>query len=550
MVKFTSLRESTAAATFIGLGVAGVWYACTRWLFYGTAEAVAPALGAIVIAGVMPSLIMKRTAKRQLFDARFSMSQRLDAFEKHACINIVDNNDRLTEVNEKLLELTGYKRDELIGRPVTDLYDSSINKLATEIKSSLRRGESWEGETPLRRKDAAIVYTQTTIMPLFDTAGDWAGSISIRTDVSRTNELIAERHTAQTLYELREDIWIIESETEILSYMNQTAETRFGFNDESYRGKSILELGCETAITGVLEACRALKTEGKTSARFEIELMGMPTDVSIKFLRGHKNAGRYLILITDISERLEQEQQKAAFVSTVSHELRSPLTSIKGAMGLLLAKSAGELPDKAVSLLEIAHRNADRLILIINDILDLDKITSGQIEAQIEDVDLAVLVREADQATAMLQQRFGVKVELIGTAQPVPFSTDPNRFIQVLTNLLSNAYKFSNPNSTIYVAVEDADDHVRVSVKDAGQGIPMDERHKIFGRFSDMANSDRALKGGTGLGLNICKAIVENLGGTIGFDTAEGVGSTFYFCLPKAVPQSAQIVKDMSKRSA
>jgi signal transduction histidine kinase len=174
--------------------------------------------------------------------------------------------------------------------------------------------------------------------------------------------------------------------------------------------------------------------------------------------------------------------------------------------------------------------------LIINDILDLDKIANGQMEFDIKDVDLAELVLEADQANAMLQQRFGVKVDLIGTQQPVRFHTDPNRFLQVLTNLLTNAYKFSKPNSRILIEVQDEADHVRVSVQDEGPGIPPDDQHKIFDRFVDMANSDRSAKGGTGLGLSICKAIVENLGGTIGFECENGVGTTFYFNLPKVLP--------------
>ena len=149
-------------------------------------------------------------------------------------------------------------------------------------------------------------------------------------------------------------------------------------------------------------------------------------------------------------------------------------------MGLLLARSAGELPDKALDLLEIAHRNADRMILIMNDILDLDKICNGQMEFEIKNVDLAELISETDQANMMLQQSFGVKVELIGTHVPVHLRTDPNRFIQVLTNLLSNAYKFSRPNSRILIEVQDISDHVRVSVRDEGLGILPDERYKKF----------------------------------------------------------------------
>ncbi|MEP4068949.1 ATP-binding protein, partial [Sulfitobacter sp.] len=149
-----------------------------------------------------------------------------------------------------------------------------------------------------------------------------------------------------------------------------------------------------------------------------------------------------------------------------------------------------------------------------------------------------------------LQQRFGMTVEMSGVDAPIPFYTDPNRFIQILTNLLSNAYKFSAPNSKILIEVKDAGGQMRISVTDEGQGIPAAEQHKIFTRFSDMTNSDRALKGGTGLGLNICKAIVETMGGTIGFDTQEGVGSTFYFYLPKATSRMKTLADASFRRSA
>jgi signal transduction histidine kinase len=219
----------------------------------------------------------------------------------------------------------------------------------------------------------------------------------------------------------------------------------------------------------------------------------------------------------------------------VSHELRSPLTSIKGAMGLLLSKATGELPPKAVGMLEIAHRNADRLILIINDILDLEKISSGEMEFELQDTDMAEIVREACKANDMLQQRFGVTLRTVGCDDPLPVRTDPNRIIQVLTNLLTNAYKFSKPGGTITIEINQEDSQLRVSVQDEGAGIPASEQHKIFERFADMTNADRATKGGTGLGLNICKAIIEGLGGTIEFESKEGVGSTFNILLPKTL---------------
>ena len=544
------LRNSAVISTASGLGIAALWYAASASLLSGTASETVPMFGAIALAAVVPPIVLNKKVRRKFHGSNLSMSQRLEALNKHALINIVNEKDELTEVNDKLLELTGYRRDELIGQPVRILYDAGVQEIAFEIRSHLRRGENWEGETPLRRKDGSTLFTQSTIMPLFDADGHWAGSVSARTDVTRTRALIAERQTAQTLYELRDDIWIIDSETEKFCYMNRAAKGRLNMGWEEIRNTQLEEFSRFHNIDEVLYACRDLRRTGEMTAQFEARFMNVPADISIKFLPNAQGAGRYLVLLNDISDRIEQEKRKSAFISTVSHELRSPLTSIKGAMGLLLSQSAGELPEKAMDLLEIAHRNSDRLVLIINDILDLDKISNGQMEFEVVDVDLAELIGETDQANAMLQQRFGVQVNVTGTEKAIPFRTDPNRFIQVLTNLLTNAYKFSKPNGRILIDVQDEANHIRISVQDEGLGIPLSEQHKVFDRFADMSNSDRASKGGTGLGLNICKAIVENMGGSIGFETEEGRGTTFNFRLPKTLPDCVTAESTRSKRSA
>lgn len=534
-------KGDTAFSAALGCGLAAGWYGAASAVFPEAAGGIIPAAGAIGIAGFLPVVLGTRPFGQKAPEAARShsnMLKQLQALDMHAGINMVSNEGILSEVNDHLLALTGYDRKELIGQHVKMLYDEVSQSQTCDIRKFLEQGSTWQGETHLRRKDGSTLVTQATIIPIFDKKGNWAGSISARTDVTETSKLQAERHSAQTLNELRDDIWIIDAQTEKFSYLNGSAKERLKLVNEEYLEKDLGDFNLASEIESVLKACRALRASGDVTTQFEAELVGTPMYVSIKYLPDPRGAGRYLIVSTDISHRLEQEQRKSAFISTVSHELRSPLTSIKGAMGLLLSGSAGELPDKALALLEIAHRNADRLILIINDILDMDKISNGQMEFDISDVDLVELLKEADRANAMLQQRFGVVVTLSGADKPVFLKTDPNRFIQVLTNLMSNAYKFSPPNGRIVLDIADAGEHVRVSVKDEGQGIPLAEQGKIFDRFADMTNSDRAAMGGTGLGLSICKAIVENLGGTIGFDTEEGVGTTFFFNLPKNEPAS------------
>jgi len=528
-------NKRNAASLFFSSALAGGWYTATSALLSGQSGEFVPVVGAIVLAGITP-LVMPLARSRTEAE-NHSMAQRLRAFDSHAIVNIVDTKGLLEEVNDRFIALTGYTREQLIGKPVSMLYDDAFKELAAEIRACLKRGDTWQGETPLRCANGRMIYTQITVMPMYDEQGNWTGSISARTDVTRANELLAERDTAETLYELRDDIWIVDAETRGFSYMNRSAMRRTGWSDKAYTAKTLDDLSDESGNDAILNACEVLASSGEVITQLDTELLGKHFQVTIKMLQIGRAPGRFLIMLHDISDIIDEERMKSEFISMVSHELRSPLTSIKGSMGLLLSRAAGELPSKARALLEISHRNADRLVLIINDILDLEKIANGRLEFNLEDTDIVSLLRETGDANASLEQRFGVRIQIENLNTPIWLNTDPNRVIQVLTNLLSNAAKFSKPGDRILVRAEDDPNELRISVTDKGQGIPMAEQHKVFQRFADLSNSNRAAKGGTGLGLSVCKAIVENLGGKIGFDSREGFGTTFYFTLPKKTSQ-------------
>jgi len=528
---FTTKR--TAGSFFLSSMLAGSWYTTTTAVLSGPTADSVPVVGAIALAGLVPLVAPMIWANTKTENANLNMAQKLQAFDSHAIVNIVDTKGLLEEVNDRFLALTGYSREQLIGQPVAMLYDDRFKALASEISSSLKRGETWQGETPLRCANGQMICTQVTVMPLYDEKGKWTGSITARTDVTRANQLLAERDTAETLDELRDDIWIVDAQTHNLSYMNRSAMRRVGWTDSAYTDRTLEDLAQETDCENILNACEALKSSDESMTQFVTELKGKDFQATIKMLQIGRAPGRFLIMLHDITDQVNEERTKSEFISMVSHELRSPLTSIKGSMGLLLSRAAGELPTKARALLEISHRNADRLVLIINDILDLEKIANGRLEFDLQETDIADLLRETSDANATLEQRFDVNIQVENTSKPVMLTTDPNRVIQVLTNLLSNAAKFSKPGDRILVSLEHTDEEIRVSVSDKGQGIPAGEQHKVFQRFADLSNSNRAAKGGTGLGLSVCKAIVENLGGKIGFDSREGFGTTFYFTLPK-----------------
>jgi len=245
------------------------------------------------------------------------------------------------------------------------------------------------------------------------------------------------------------------------------------------------------------------------------------------------NQGRFagsVLSFRDISQRYALDRLKDEFISTVSHELRTPLTSIRGALGLLSSGILGDVNDKAANLLRIALTNSDRLVRLINDILDLERIQSGREPLTFRAIHLADLVRQAIDGMQPVADAAGV--QLIHDTTHVELAADPDRLLQVLTNLLSNAVKFSPPNSTVSVMMRPGLTGVTLSVIDQGRGIPADKLEAIFGRFQQVDASDSRQKGGSGLGLAICRTIVLQHSGRIWAERNPVRGSTFRVFLP------------------
>lgn len=271
-----------------------------------------------------------------------------------------------------------------------------------------------------------------------------------------------------------------------------------------------------------------------------------PVLLSVTPLRGiDDELTGYLGTAVDISEQKALEKLKNEFISTVSHELRTPLTSIRGALSLILNGVAGTMGEQMKSLIEIAQKNCERLILLINDILDIDKITSGQMRFNFQWFDIRDLVLQSIE----LNREYGQKYQVQFVVQePLPYSqvfVDKDRFIQVMTNLLSNAAKFSQSGGTVDVVVTEDVKTVRVAVVDYGMGIPDEFRNRIFGKFAQADSSDSRQKGGTGLGLNISKTIIDHFGGKIDFTSEMGEKTVFYFDLERS---SDALISDSSKQ--
>ena len=237
-------------------------------------------------------------------------------------------------------------------------------------------------------------------------------------------------------------------------------------------------------------------------------------------------------LVLEIESRERAQKKEKEFISTVSHELRTPLTSIKGSLGLIQSGTAGELPDKLQQMLDIAYSNSDRLVLLINDILDIEKIESGQMSFDMKPIRISSLISDAIISNKGYGDQYDVTFVALNVDQDLMVQGDKDRLMQVLSNLMSNAAKFSPAGEQVSLSVSRTDGVARVVVLDKGPGISEEFRAEIFEKFSQADSSDTRQKGGTGLALSISKAIIEHHGGTIGFESAPNVETSFFFTLP------------------
>jgi signal transduction histidine kinase len=239
-----------------------------------------------------------------------------------------------------------------------------------------------------------------------------------------------------------------------------------------------------------------------------------------------------VVAFQDVSERRRLEKMKDEFISTVSHELRTPLTSLRASLGLISSGSLDKRPEKQKQMLEVAIGNCDRLVRLVNDILDFDRVERGTLPLHREVLAVGDILRRA----ADVEHDAAVKAQItfrFETPADLLVNVDLNRMLQVLSELVSNAIKFSPPQTIIKLAAQPiAHDEVCISVEDQGRGVPQEKLDMIFERFQQGDASDSRALGGTGLGLAICKKVVEQLGGRIWAESEPGKGSRFLFTVP------------------
>jgi PAS domain S-box-containing protein len=443
--------------------------------------------------------------------------------------------------------------EELPGRAWKEEQPVWIADLASQPSSvrsrtALRREMVSGWATPVRvGKRVVAVLEFYCRFPLRE---DHEAELAVETVTASLGQIEAQRQVRQRNEDLyRQQEILLDSVTDgicgidrdgVVSFMNPAAGRLLAADPSSLIGMPIHDLLHGFAPSGSRcgEDCpiRRATSRQMTSAGqeniYRSDGTAFPSEYVLTPLVDQGQVAGFVLSFRDISQRYALDRLKDEFISTVSHELRTPLTSIRGALGLLNSGvlNQGQSTEKAHNLLRIALSNSDRLVRLINDILDLERIQSGREPLTFRPVQLNDVVRQAIDGMQPVAENAGV--QLIHDATKIEIAADPDRLLQVLTNLLSNAVKFSPPNSTVSVMLRPGVTGVTISVIDHGRGIPADKLEAIFGRFQQVDASDAREKGGTGLGLAICRTIVLQHSGRIWAERNPLRGSTFRVYLP------------------
>lgn len=457
---------------------------------------------------------------------------------------------RLLSINPAGAEMLGYEPWEIVGRSLRDLLAPSVRPLFDDYLGRLMKRSSDSGFMRVLTSggEERLLYYRNR---LFHRPG-WSpyvlGHAQDLTDLKRaehalkqTQEELLASHArrAATVEAALDGIVGFDAEGQVLE-LNPAAQVIFGRTREEAPGLRIPALivlpgflapNPGDGLAGYLE--QELLVGRRVGAQgYRADGSLFPLELAITRLPGDGPAA-FTAFVRDLTDLHAVERLKSQFVSSVSHELRTPLTSLRGALGLLAGGVLGTLPDGAFDAVRIAERSIVRLVGLVNDILDVERLENGGLSLQIGRHSLADILLRSVEEVAALAADAGIRLEV--EPPTAVLRCDGERLVQVVVNLLSNALKFSPRGSCVHLRVREEASWVEVQVQDQGRGVPASHRTAIFDRFQQVENSDSAGQRGAGLGLAIAKSIVEMHGGAIGVESQEGRGSTFWFRLPSSL---------------
>ena len=451
----------------------------------------------------------------------------------------IDERGQIQSVNRAVTAIFGWDAHDMIGRNVSMLMPepdhSRHDGYLAAYRDTGKKKVIGEGRDVVgKRRDGSPFPVELTVTEVhLKRERLFTGFIR---DVTAVREAQAARGRLAAIIEASPDLVAIAEPHGDLIYVNQGGRVILGLGTDAAIGANTLADFYPPSTEETLSSVALPQAIATGSWQGEAEVLDREGDcqpVLMTVIAHRDPAGELEFVSTvcrDIRHRKEVERLKSEFVSTVSHELRTPLTAIRGSLGLVEGGIGGELPPRALQLVTVARSNTERLVRLINDILDLEKIEAGRMELHRAENEPAALARTALDGIAGMAGDAQVALVLDdSTSETVRVMVDPDRILQVLTNLLSNAIKFSSAEGTVHLEVGvPSPGTVRWSVRDTGPGIPAAELGLIFERFRQADGSDTRKRGGTGLGLAICKAIADQHGGRIGVASVLGEGSTFF----------------------
>jgi PAS domain S-box-containing protein len=444
----------------------------------------------------------------------------------------VDERGSLEKVSPASLQVFGYDSEHLRSRNVRYLLPPEEADAILEKLSATKTGDA-QFESHVTKADGTEIDVLWSV--------HWSQQDKLYFCVAHD---ITERKRAENLLRLAEARirlivesmpigLIIVDDAGRIEMNNPSVERMFGKQQDELQGQNIGQLfGKPETVTDdefTADLIQKTKNHAYEMTAHAADRESIPIEVSMNEFETLEGK-RHLVLIIDVTERHVVEQLKQEFISMVSHELRSPLNSVLGFLEMLPEGIYGELNSTGQEKVNVAERNVNRLIRLINDLLEIDRTEAGRPSMEIEDISIKPLIDRSVDAVKALADKENITIQVSDSDATV--TADGDRIVQVIVNLLSNAIKYSPAGGKIEVLTVMQEDWLEVRVKDEGRGIPEKYKALIFEKFQQVNSSDWRQKGGTGLGLAISKAIVDQLNGSIGVESEEGKGSTFWFRLP------------------